>query len=325
MYLISICIPTYNGAETLQQTIESILRDMDPSMVEVVIHDDCSTDRTLEIADEYARKYKNISVYENEQNVGMDRNFTKSALKAHGEYVWFCGQDDVFEHRAISKAIEIINTHHVNFIYFNYKFVSGDLSKEVFPPKLPVFQNRFFETFQDYVKVVEHAPTFLPAIVMKREFWEQTAFDDYFDTYYVQVGVWLENSSRGKIYVVGDPKYVLCRVPEDSWKYHDGKMLFNTPTGSLKVYKRAHEKKKIPASLYKKIEAIYIRKHFWRVIACRCMGYDVTTKNIDDLRYIFNHRMLLYAFYIFPWLFLPKSIATLLYTLGKTVKRVMTK
>ena len=94
--LLSVCIPTYNGAGTLAGTLDSIASQTRDGL-EVVICDDCSTDESTRIAQSYAGRYANVRLICNDGNVGMDRNFARSALHCRGEYLWFCGQDDILE------------------------------------------------------------------------------------------------------------------------------------------------------------------------------------------------------------------------------------
>ena len=102
-------------------------------MLKIIICDDCSIDNTLKIAQLYAKKYSNIKVFQRETNGGMDRNFADSALHATGKYIWFCGQDDIFQPGAITKAIAILEDDRtVDMIYFNH-----------------TLQNRLFEFFYD--------------------------------------------------------------------------------------------------------------------------------------------------------------------------------
>ena len=61
MTLLSICIPTYNRAEYLKKTLESIVwqRDFLSKDVEVVISDNCSTDDTASVVAKFVEKYPN--------------------------------------------------------------------------------------------------------------------------------------------------------------------------------------------------------------------------------------------------------------------------
>ena len=320
-YLISICIPSYNGEDTISETLDSLVREIgNLTNIEIVINDDKSTDKTFDIAKEYMNKYDYISIYKNEENLRMDRNFTAVALKANSKYVWFCGQDDIFQNGAISKAITIIQNHEdINFIYFNYKFVDDDLINEVMPPILKIKEDKYFKNDKYFFKIIKFAPTFLPANVMKREFWMNNIAKYYFDTYYVQVGVWLEYSANGNIYTVADKNYILCRVPRESWKYNNGKMLFGTELGKLKVYKIALDRNKIIYSTYNNMKNTYLSRTYLNTIASKAKGLIVDKQNILDLKYIFNKDISSYIKVRFITL-MPTSIAKVIYIVGRKLR-----
>jgi len=322
LFLISICIPTYNGSGTLKETLDSIFSEIDEEQVEIVISDDCSTDNTSEIALAYSEKHANISVYQHEVNVGMDRNFTEAAMKATGKYIWFCGQDDILQNGAIKKAFEILNMYEdINFIYFNYKFVDDGLINEVMPPCLDISSDKYFKNEREYFETIQFAPTFLPAIIMKREFWLNKVQDNYFDTYYVQVGVWLEYSKNRDVYVVSDPEYILCRVPADSWKYNDGKMLYETELGKLKVYKVALNRKKISEEVFNKMKNLYLSRSLRTLMASKAKGLIVSTKNRDDLKFIFG-LSIRYYLHVRLITFIPVPIAKIVYIVGRKLRRL---
>lgn len=84
-YLLSICIPTYNRAESLEKTLESIVKQLDDE-IEIVISDNQSTDNTEEVGRRYAETYSNIKYFRNNTNV-RDANFSLSLDRGTGAYL----------------------------------------------------------------------------------------------------------------------------------------------------------------------------------------------------------------------------------------------
>ena len=88
--LLSICIPTYNRAEYLDDTLHSIVvqdRFNNSFDVEIVISDNCSSDNTQEIANKYVEKYPDkIRYFKNEENI-FDANFEKVLSYGKGEFL----------------------------------------------------------------------------------------------------------------------------------------------------------------------------------------------------------------------------------------------
>ena len=84
--LFSICIPTYNRANILNETIKKIVSDIDfDHKVELVISDNCSTDNTKEIVEKYCLQYKNVKYFRNDINIS-DKNFWLALTRGNGIY-----------------------------------------------------------------------------------------------------------------------------------------------------------------------------------------------------------------------------------------------
>ena len=94
--LISICIPTYNRAGYLGETLESVLPQLAPDL-EVVVSDNGSTDGTEEMIRRYQSRNPAIRYFRNDSNEGFDRNILRCVERADGEYIWFFGSDDVLK------------------------------------------------------------------------------------------------------------------------------------------------------------------------------------------------------------------------------------
>jgi glycosyltransferase involved in cell wall biosynthesis len=93
-FLISICIPIFNGEDTLRELIESILRNIaNHENIEVVISDNKSTDKTIEIINEYS--IPNLSLIILDQNKGFVSNIISCISSANGRYITFMGHDDI--------------------------------------------------------------------------------------------------------------------------------------------------------------------------------------------------------------------------------------
>ena len=94
---ISVCIPAYNRAALLQPLLESILTQ-DYDNFEIVICEDDSPERQAiaEVVARYAATHPGrIRLFENEQNLGYDRNLRRLIELAEGDYCMFMGNDDL--------------------------------------------------------------------------------------------------------------------------------------------------------------------------------------------------------------------------------------
>lgn len=85
--LLSICIPTYNRARILGETLTCFVQNPEfDDDVEIVISDNCSTDDTGAVARMFSEKYRNVRYFRNEENV-LDRNFIHVLDRAEGQYL----------------------------------------------------------------------------------------------------------------------------------------------------------------------------------------------------------------------------------------------
>lgn len=90
--MISVCMATYNGESYIKEQIESILpqlRDGD----ELIVSDDGSTDKTLEII--FSFECEKVKILHGPRN-GLVKNFENAINAAKGDFIFLCDQDDVW-------------------------------------------------------------------------------------------------------------------------------------------------------------------------------------------------------------------------------------
>lgn len=117
--MISVIIPTYNRAKTLKRAIDSVLNQT-YSNIEVIIVDDCSTDKTSEVISNYDNK--KIKYYKLEKNLGACAARNKGIQIASGKYIAFQDSDDEWFKEKLEKQIKTLketNTK-VTFCALNY-------------------------------------------------------------------------------------------------------------------------------------------------------------------------------------------------------------
>ena len=92
---VSVLTISYNIEKFVAQAIESALNQKLGYDYEIVIGEDCSTDRTREIAIDYQRKHTDkIRLILNEENMGMARNFANTFDMCKGQYIAILDGDD---------------------------------------------------------------------------------------------------------------------------------------------------------------------------------------------------------------------------------------
>lgn len=106
-YLLTIAIPTYNGAKTISNMLDLLLPQI-TSDIEILVSDNCSTDATPEIISEYQKSYPQICYIKNEKNLGADGNFLQCMLKASGKFTMLISDDDIIIEGAIKKITDYL-------------------------------------------------------------------------------------------------------------------------------------------------------------------------------------------------------------------------
>lgn len=86
---------TYNGERFLEKQIDSILCQTIQDF-ELIVCDDCSSDSTWDILNNYAEDDHRLRIYRNDINIGFKKNFEKAISLCKGDYIALCDQDDIW-------------------------------------------------------------------------------------------------------------------------------------------------------------------------------------------------------------------------------------
>ena len=125
--LLSICIPTYNGATSF---LDTVLNNLIPyiqkyeGLVEVIVSDNCSSDSTFDILKKYDQ-YAYYRYYRNNQNIGFNGNMLKLADElANGEYCWINGDDDILNTCFLDFIIKHLFSSQFDYISLQYQITT---------------------------------------------------------------------------------------------------------------------------------------------------------------------------------------------------------
>lgn len=123
--VVSVVMATYNGAEYLHEQLGSI-EGQTRAPDELIIVDDCSSDNTRALLQEYAQNRPWVKLHFNERNLGVNGNFSKALALATGDVVFFSDQDDVW----LDRKIELFLTEWdgEDLLYSDGTVVASDLS-----------------------------------------------------------------------------------------------------------------------------------------------------------------------------------------------------
>ena len=105
---VSVLTPVYNGADFLAECIESVLSQTYENY-EYIIVNNCSTDKTLEIANSYAAKYPRIRVVSNKDFVGVieNHNIAFGLMSPEAKYCKIVSADDLIFSECLAKLVDL--------------------------------------------------------------------------------------------------------------------------------------------------------------------------------------------------------------------------
>ncbi|WP_063847379.1 glycosyltransferase [Limnoraphis robusta] len=139
--LVSVCIPTYNGERFIAEAISSILSQT-YSPLELIISDDASLDKTVEIA----QKYKEItsipiSLFSHEP-LGLAENCNFAISQARGKYVKFLFQDDLLSPNCIAEMVQLAEQDKdIGFVFSPRQICFVDQIAETDPDLISIEQD----------------------------------------------------------------------------------------------------------------------------------------------------------------------------------------
>lgn len=106
---ISVVMTSYNGEKYIKRQLDSLLAQ-NCQADEVIICDDCSTDTTAQIVQDYIDEHglDNWHIYVNSSNLGWRKNFVNGILKAKGEVIFLSDQDDEWSCEKIGEMYSVM-------------------------------------------------------------------------------------------------------------------------------------------------------------------------------------------------------------------------
>lgn len=135
--LVSVIMPTYNCADYIVMSIDSVIAQTVEDW-ELVIIDDCSTDATYKLIKPYLEKYSNIHYHCLSQNCGPAIARTEGIKRAVGKYIAFLDSDDIWLPEKLERQIAFMEKNKATFsctAYAQMDEYGNDLHKIMIPPE----------------------------------------------------------------------------------------------------------------------------------------------------------------------------------------------
>lgn len=159
--MTSVCMATYNGERFIKEQIDSILCQLSPDD-ELIISDDESTDRTLDIIASY--NDKRIKVLHHKKNPNLAKvkhsrnfyyateNFGNALKEARGDYIFLSDQDDVWKKDKVEKCLSVLKDY--DCVVHNYSIidVNSNLTKEQNFSKSPIHKTVLMNVMDNHFR-----------------------------------------------------------------------------------------------------------------------------------------------------------------------------
>lgn len=198
--LVSVCIPAYNNAGYIKDTIQSVLRQTYQN-IELIVVDDHSTDNTVEVLESV--QDERLKIYRNEKNLGMVGNWNRCLELATGDYVKLICADDMIAKNAIEKEAKAMRRNpSVNLVESDTRLVdingrkTGQFRRY---PKSGVVDGRKLAKISLIIQNFYGAPV---NNLIRRSALEKTGGFDTSFTYILDFDMWLRISCTGDVYII---------------------------------------------------------------------------------------------------------------------------
>lgn len=119
---VSIIVPIYNVEKYLAECLASALRQTLED-IEIICVNDCSTDRSVDIINEYAERDRRIKIIHNERNRGLSYSRNQGLKIAEGKYICFLDADDMLTDTALQELYDKAEEMQTDVIFFDAKML----------------------------------------------------------------------------------------------------------------------------------------------------------------------------------------------------------
>jgi glycosyltransferase involved in cell wall biosynthesis len=167
---VTVCAPVYNGGEYFRKMLRSVL-DQDHGDFEVLVIDNCSTDKTPEI--ERSVKDSRVRYVRNEKNLGACGNWNRCLELAKGEYIAIFHCDDLYYKDMVSNEVEFLDKNPDSAAVFTSADIisadGGKLGELNLPPEFEPGKVKGTRDIVDFTVSKGYEPLICPTFMVRRK------------------------------------------------------------------------------------------------------------------------------------------------------------
>lgn len=177
--LVTIIVPAYNNEKNVRDTIESIINQSYKNL-EIILINDGSTDKTLDILNDYKSKDSRIKVF-SQLNSGPGEARNYGIREMSGDYATFVDADDIIGEKTIELLINSIKKQHVDVVRYNFFYSTNKNLKEKRGDFLDLdcckFENEAIRKKLLPIFIKNELCSFVPLLLIKKEIIKKMRFD----------------------------------------------------------------------------------------------------------------------------------------------------
>ena len=286
MTQLTICIATYNRAEFIGETLDSIIPQLRPG-VDVVIVDGASPDNTEAVVAPYVERCSSIRYVRETENSGVDGDYDKAVGYATGKHCWLLPDDDLLAPGAVERVLEALENGTVDLLIVDAEVRDRTLKLVLQSSRLKFEGERRYDGPDDadgFLADAGYSLSFIGGVIVRRTLWNSRSREPYFGSLFVHVGTIFQSRSIGTAKILAEP-LVRIRAGNAMWRARGFEIwAFKWPSliWSFDAYSDAAKQRVTPREPWRRFWWLlgyralgaYSRAEYDRYFADRLVGYQ---------------------------------------------------
>lgn len=201
---LSICIPTYNRADFIVETLDSIVPQLTPD-VELLIFDGASPDATEQVVRDHIKKHPVVRYHRQAEKAAPDADFDRTVDHARGDYCWLFPDDDLLAPGAVARVLAAL-AENPDLVVVDGKVKDVSLTMTLRERRMTFTGERRYDAADADQLMADTAGalSFIGAAIFRRSLWLSRNREAYYGTCFLHVGVIFQRPPEHTI-AIGEP------------------------------------------------------------------------------------------------------------------------
>ena len=326
MKLLTLALPVYNGEECILETLNSILiakqklTEEEMRMLEIVISDNNSNDKTSSVIQNFLNNKSDIHYYRNKNNMGFDANIDTLVKYSRAKYIWFLGCGEVVKKDTLSRLLNKLNSD-IEYTNILLEFDIYDENKRtITDTKVFNFKNEILIKSKNDFSYPKYGQA-ISSNIINRKKWLMTINNKLIVDGWVHIErildmIALDNNAKSLL--LPNPFFTLFREKNGWWTRPNRYMFLLSHIEVLQSMKSKGFNQQVVSNLISKQSRFAL---LIIIIESRMHGMNFNTKVFNDMLKVFKYDCFFWIF-AFPLLIVPKKILVIFRTFFNILQRL---